>query len=259
MEIRLDDCAVIVTGAASGIGAAIATEAARAGARLCLTDIDAAGLARSAADLSALGAQVATEVADLADAGAPARIAVAARAAFGRIDGLVNAAGLTTRASLTDATPDAWDHLFAVNARAPFFLMQEAVRDMLARGEAGSIVNIQSVNAHVGLAEIAVYSGSKGALSTLTKNAAHAHMADLIRVNGINLGWVATESEHHMQSVTLGKGPGWLAEAAATRPSGRLVEAAEAARLAVWLLSDASRPMTGMALDLEYWVAGSPP
>ncbi|ROU02593.1 oxidoreductase [Histidinibacterium lentulum] len=259
MEVRLDGRAVVITGAASGIGAAIAAEAARAGGRLCLTDIDDAGLSGVAAELSALGAEIATVVADLSDAAAPARVAADARARFGRIDGLVNAAGLTTRAGLADAMPETWDHLFAVNGRAPFFLMQEAVRDMRARGAAGSIVNILSVNAHVGLPDLAVYSGSKGALSTLTKNAANAHMADLIRVNGINLGWVATEAEHHMQSVVLGKGPDWLAEAAATRPAGRLVEAGEAGRLAVWLLSDASRPMTGMALDLEYWVAGSPP
>ncbi len=136
--------------------------------------------------------------------------------------------------------------------------MQRAVADMLLRRAAGSIVNILSINAHCGLPELAVYSGSKGALLTLTRNVAIAHLADRIRVNGINLGWVATEGERRMQAETLGKGPGWEAAAAATRPLGRLVEAGEAARLAVFVLSDASAPMTGVALDLEQWVLGAP-
>jgi NAD(P)-dependent dehydrogenase (short-subunit alcohol dehydrogenase family) len=201
---------------------------------------------------------VATLVADMEDASAPDEIARAAVERFGGIDGLVNAAGLTDRAGLGDATPEAWDRLFAVNARAPFFLMQRAVADMVRRGADGAIVNILSIHAHCGAPELAVYAGSKGALLTLTKNAANAHLADGIRVNGINLGWVATEGEHRMQAEVLGKGPGWLEAAAATRPLGRLVEVGEVARLAVFLLSDASAPMTGLALDLEQWVAGAP-
>ncbi len=248
---------VLVTGAASGIGAAIARLAASTHpAGLMLTDRDAPGLDRIARDLAA---PVAAAVADLADSAAPGDIIAATLARFGRIDALVNCAGLTTRAALTDATPALWETLFAVNARAPFFLMQGAVRDMRARGAPGSIVNILSVNAHVGIPALSVYSGTKGALQTLTKNAANAHLAERIRVNGINLGWVATEAEDHMQSVTLGKGPGWQAEAAAHLPLGRLVTADEAARLALYLLSDASIPLTGSAIDLEQHVYGTPP
>jgi NAD(P)-dependent dehydrogenase (short-subunit alcohol dehydrogenase family) len=209
-------------------------------------------------ELAGGGAGVATVVADLLDPSAPGVIADGAVEAFGRIDGLVNAAGLTDRSHLTCATIGDWETLFAVNARAPFFLMQRAVHDMLGRGAPGVIVNILSMNAHCGIPELAVYSGSKGALLTLTKNAANAHLADRIRVNGINLGWVATEAEHRMQADTLGKGPGWVAEVAATRPLGRLLNTQEAARLAVFLLSDASAPMTGVAIDLEQWVVGAP-
>jgi NAD(P)-dependent dehydrogenase (short-subunit alcohol dehydrogenase family) len=216
------------------------------------------GCRARAAALAGAGAEVASVVADLIDPSAPGAIADAALQAFGRIDGLVNAAGLTDRAHLASATPGDWERLFAVNARAPFFLMQRAVADMLAHRAAGPIVNILSINAHCGLPELAVYSGSKGALLTLTKNAANAHLTDRIRVNGINLGWVATEGERRMQAQTLGKGPGGEAAAAATRPLGRLVEAGEAARLAVFLLSDASAPMTGVAVDLEQWVLGAP-
>ena len=174
-----------------------------------------------------------------------------------RVDGLVNAAGLTTRASMQTGTPEIWEQLFAVNARAAYFLMQAVIADMRARAAAGAIVNILSMNAHCGVAELAIYSATKGALATLTRNAANAHMADRIRVNGVNLGWVATPGEHQMQAEVLGRGPGWLAEVSRAMPLGRLVTSEEAARLVLFLLSDASVPMSGALVDFEQKVTGS--
>jgi NAD(P)-dependent dehydrogenase (short-subunit alcohol dehydrogenase family) len=256
MNLGLGRQAVIVTGAASGIGAAIARMLVAEGAGgLVLTDRDGPGLARVAAGLTAV--PVETLVADLADTAAPAAIAAAATARFGRIDGLVNAAGLTTRGSFRTGTPAIWDALFAVNARAGFFLMQAAIADMRVRGAAGAIVNILSMNAYCGIPELAIYAGTKGAMATLTKNAAHAHMADRIRVNGINLGWVATEAEDRMQAEVMGRGPDWQDRAAAALPLGRLVTPEDCARLAVFLLSDASIPMSGAIIDLEQKVAGA--
>ena len=147
--------------------------------------------------------------------------------------------------------------MFAVNARAAFFLMQAAIADMLGRKAPGAIVNIQSMNAHCGIPDLAVYSGTKAALANFTRNAANAHMADRIRVNGINLGWVATEGEQQMQADVLGRGPGWIAEVSASQPLGRLVTAAETARLAVFLLGAASVPMSGAVVDFEQRVAGA--
>lgn len=251
MKLGLQGRALIVTGAASGIGAAIARMLADEGAdALILTDRDGPGLGRIAADLSAVSVE-----ADLLDPGAPAAIARVAQDRFGRIDGLVNAAGLTTRASFETATPETWEILFAVNARAGFFLMQAAIADMRRRAAAGAIVNILSMNAYCGIPELAVYSATKGAMVTLTKNAAHAHMADRIRVNGINLGWVATEAERALQAAR--HGAGWLEEQAAAQPMGRLVTAEECARLAVFLVSEASVPMSGAVIDLEQKVAGA--
>lgn len=252
MELSLSGKVVVVTGAASGVGRAVALRAAEAGAEgLLLVDReDCAGVAKETGGVA--------HICDLAGIAAPQAVGEAARAAFGRIDGLVNAAGLTTRASLTDATPDQWDSLFAVNARAPLFLMQAAQADMARRGAPGSIVNILSMNAHCGTPELAIYSATKGALATLTKNAAHAHLAQGIRVNGINLGWTLTEAEHHMQSVVLGLGPDWAEEVARGLPLGRLLTTDEAARHALWLLSDASAPQTGTITDLEQRVTGAP-
>jgi NAD(P)-dependent dehydrogenase (short-subunit alcohol dehydrogenase family) len=255
MNLGLQAQAIIVTGAASGIGAAIALMLATEGAGgLVLTDRDGPGLQRVADGLSV---PVETVVSDLTDTAAPAAISAAAQARFGRIDGLVNAAGLTTRGSFQTGTPAIWDQLFAVNARAGFFLMHAAIADMQGRKAGGAIVNILSMNVHCGIPELAIYAGTKGAMQTLTKNAAHAHMADRIRVNGINLGWVATEAEQRMQAQVMGRGPDWEKTEAAKLPLGRLVTAEECARLAVFLLSDASTPMSGAIIDLEQKVAGA--
>jgi NAD(P)-dependent dehydrogenase (short-subunit alcohol dehydrogenase family) len=252
MDMGLKGRVIVITGAARGIGRAIAELAAAEGADcLVLTDRDAQALTPVAAALSA-----APIVADLADPAAAARVIPAVVAQFGQVDGLINAAGITTRASIASGTLAEWDSLFAVNARAPFLLMQAALCDMLGRGAGGAIVNILSINALCGAPDLGIYSASKGALATLTRNAANAHMADRIRVNGINLGWVPTESEHHMQSHVLGHGPDWHLSVAARMPLGRMLTAAEVARLAIFLLSDASTPMSGSVIDFDQFVPG---
>jgi NAD(P)-dependent dehydrogenase (short-subunit alcohol dehydrogenase family) len=251
MDVTLNDKVILITGAARGIGAAIAAQAAESGAAaLVLTDLDPIP-----ADWPC---PVETITADLATPEGPPAILAAALAHFGRIDALVNAAGLTARGSFADADVLFWNRMFSVNTRAPFFLMAGAIADMTARKVPGSIVNIQSMNVHAGAPDLTVYSATKAALQVITKNAAHAHLRDRIRVNGINLGWVATETERHLHEVVMGKGAGWLAAQGAKLPLGRHVTAEEAARHAVWLLSDASAPMTGVSVDLEQAVTGAP-
>jgi NAD(P)-dependent dehydrogenase (short-subunit alcohol dehydrogenase family) len=208
-------------------------------------------------EVEALGAAASAHIADLADPAAPAALVAACVEKFGRVDALVNVAALTDRASFIDGSLEIWERLFAVNARAPFFLMQGAIADMRRRGAPGAIVNILSINAHCGAPDLAIYSATKGALATLTKNAANAHRFDRIRVNGVNLGWADTPGEMQMQAVTLGKGEGWLATAEAEQPFGKLIKTDDVARLALFLLSEAGGPMTGAIVDQEQWVAGS--
>lgn len=256
MRMGLENAVVLVTGAASGIGLAIARTLCDEGVgALMLTDRNGPGLEAAAAALR--GTDCGIVVADLEEAAAPAAIIAAVQARFGRIDGLANAAGLTSRGTFLTTSPELFDRLFAVNSRAAFFLMQGAIEDMLRRKAPGSIVNIQSMNAHCGNPDLAAYSGSKAALAVFTRNAANAHMADRIRVNGINLGWVDTEGERQMQAITLGRGAGWIDEVSAQMPLGRLIVPEEAARLAVFLLGAASVPMSGSVVDFEQRVAGA--
>jgi NAD(P)-dependent dehydrogenase (short-subunit alcohol dehydrogenase family) len=250
----LEGKALLITGGFQGVGLEIARHAQANGAsRIVLAGRDPRKAERARAEIA--GAELV--FGELADADVPARL-MAEALVGGPLDGLVNAAGVTDRASFLDGTADLFDKVFAVNARAPYLLMAGLIAHLRQRQASGSIVNIQSMNAHCGTAELAIYSASKGALATLTRNAANAHVADRIRVNGINMGWAATDAEQQMQAMTLGKGENWAATAAAGRPLGRLLEPSEVARLAVYLLSDLSGLQTGTSTDLEQWVVGAP-
>lgn len=253
----LEDRVVLVSGGTQGLGAAIATAAARNGAHLVVTgrrpDVGVA----FAEDLARTGARVEYVACDVADV-EQARASVAATVdRFGRVDCLVNAAGVTTRGTLLDTTPELFDEHVAVNTRGPFFLMQAAVRDMVARGSGGSIVNVITMSAHGGQPYLAPYVASKSALVGLTRNVAFAHRWDRIRVNGVNIGWTETEGEDATQRRFHDAQDGWLEAAAAALPMGKLGQVDEIADFVVLLLSDRSGVVTGSVIDWDQQVPGA--
>jgi NAD(P)-dependent dehydrogenase (short-subunit alcohol dehydrogenase family) len=133
--------------------------------------------------------------------------------------------------------------------------MQHGARLMRRSGAGGSVVNIITMASHGGEPALTAYASSKGALTTLTRNAAYSLQPDLIRVNGLNIGWTATEGEHGVQ-VETGRPDDWLAEADANSPLGRLLRPDDIAPMVTYLLSDAARIVTGSVIDFDQTVHG---
>lgn len=247
----LDGRVVLVSGGTQGVGAGAARAAVREGATVAITGRREELGTKVAADIGALF--VRADVADVAQAQASVAAVVAE---FGRVDALVNAAGLTDRGTLLDTTPELFDRHVAVNLRGPFFLMQAAVRDMLARKVPGSIVNIISSSELGGQPYLAPYVAAKAGLAGVTRNAAHAHRFDRIRINGLDIGWTDTEGEHATQKAFHGADDTWLDQAATRVPMGRLGQVDEIADFVVFLLSDRSGVVTGSVIDWDQNVFG---
>ena len=254
----LDRRIVLVTGSTSGIGLGVVEHFAALGASVVVHGRDQRA-ARDIADrLRADGRDVIAVTGDLADVGVCRRIVHETVEAFGGIDVLVNNAANTSRGYLEDVPVEVWDTVMAVNLRAPFVCLQEAVKSMKTRG-GGSIVNIGSVNAYIGEPKLGPYSVSKGGLMTLTRNAASTLNRYRIRVNQLNVGWTLTEGEDRVKRLVEGHGPEWLEQAVATRPFGRLLAPGDVAIAVAYFASDASALVTGTVMDLEQYPVGAPP
>jgi NAD(P)-dependent dehydrogenase (short-subunit alcohol dehydrogenase family) len=252
----LDDRVVLVSGGTQGVGAGVARAAAREGAAVAVSGRRREPGEKLVAELREVGASALFVPADVADV-AQAQASVAAVVAeFGRVDGLVNAAGLTSRGTLLDTTPELFDAHIAVNLRGPFFLMQAAVRDMLGRAAPGAIVNVISSSELGGQPYLAPYVAAKAGLAGLTRNVAHAHRFDRIRINGLDIGWTDTEGEDATQRTFHAADDGWREQAAARLPMGRLGQVDEIADFAVFLLSDRSGVVTGSVIDWDQNVLG---
>ena len=248
----------IVTGGTQGLGEAIArlfAERGAAGLVICGRNKDRGE--RVASDITEAGCPAVFVQAELAKVADCRKVVAAAEKRFGRVDALVNAAGLSDRGDIFDTTEERFDEIFDVNVRAPFFLIQETVRIMRRLKIAGAIVNIQSISGHGGQPFIAAYCASKGALATLTRNVAHSLLKFRIRVNGLNIGWMSTPGEDKIQKSYHGAEQGWLEAAAKSRPFGRLLDPKEVARACAFLCSEESGMMTGANIDLDQSVIGA--
>jgi NAD(P)-dependent dehydrogenase (short-subunit alcohol dehydrogenase family) len=247
----------LVTGGTQGLGEAVAhlfADRDAAAIVICGRNKDNGARVRSA--IEAKGSKCLFVQADLENVEDCRKVIGAADKAFGRLDALVNAAAITDRGTIWDTSPLLFDRMFAVNVRAPFFLMQDAAKLMRREGSGGAIVNIISMSAHGGQTFITAYCASKGALLTLTKNVAFGLMRDRIRVNGLCIGWTDTPGEDRIRKMYHGVPDGWLAEAEATLPFGRLIKPDEVARACAYLCSDESGLMTGSIIDFDQQVLG---
>ncbi|WP_406464194.1 SDR family oxidoreductase [Streptomyces sp. NBC_01622] len=247
----LEDRVVLVNGGSQGVGAGVVRTAVAEGATVVFTGRRADVGEKLAAETGAHFLR-----ADLADPAQARDSVVRTVEAHGRIDCLVNAAGLTSRGSLLDTTPELFDQHMAINLKAPFFAMQATVADMTARKAPGTIVSIGSNCAHGGPPHLAPYSAAKAGLAGLTRNAAHAHRFDRIRINTINIGWTDTEGEDATQRAFHGAGDDWREKAAKSQPMGKLGQVDEIAEFVVFLLSDRSGVVTGSVIDWDQNVFG---
>jgi NAD(P)-dependent dehydrogenase (short-subunit alcohol dehydrogenase family) len=252
----LDDRVLLVSGGTQGVGAGIARAAAREGAAVAVSGRRREQGEKLVAELREAGSAALFVSADVADVAQATESVDAVVTEFGRIDALVNSAGLTARGTLLDTTPELFDAHIAINLRGPFFLMQAAVRDMVGRGEPGAIVNIISSSELGGQPYLAPYVAAKAGLAGLTRNAAHAHRFDRIRINGLDIGWTATEGEDATQRAFHDADDGWQERAARGLPMGRLGQVDEIADFVVFLLSDRSGVVTGSVLDWDQNVFG---
>lgn len=253
----------IINGGTQGLGEALARTLVAGGTStgLVLAGRSADRGEALAAELTGLGTRTIFVQCDIADLGAPQAIVDACRDEFGTVHGLVNIAAKTSRANLFTDTPEHFDAMMAINARAPYFLIQAAARLMIETGAKGSIVNVGSTSQYGGQTKLTAYVMSKAALAVMTKNLAFGLMRHGIRVNQVSPGWMDTESEHVTQVTYDGAPENWLELAEAKRAMGRLVKPWEVANLIAFCLSDASGLLTGNVIDVDQTVqgAGDPP
>jgi len=241
---------ILVTGSSTGIGYAIAERLVAGGARVMVHGLD-----RSLVEAACryLGASTAGVAGDLADAATPAFLVDSTVEAFGRIDGLVNNAGVYPRGVFAATTAEFFDRVFSINTRAPLLCAEAAIRAFRRQKSGGAIVTIGSINALSGQPDLTVYSMSKGALATMTRNLADALGPERIRANCLNVGWTFTANEDATQQRN-GREPGWEKRLSAeVAPSGEIMQPHEIAAHAAFWLSDESGPVSGQVYEVEQY------
>jgi NAD(P)-dependent dehydrogenase (short-subunit alcohol dehydrogenase family) len=238
--------AAIVTGGASGIGYAIAERFVADGANVMLADIDEARGAKAVADLSKQG-EARFQKANVASSADVDKLVTAAITAFGRIDILINNAGIVHAADFLDLAEADFDRVLGVNLKGSFLAGQAVARHMVDRVKAGekpgSIVNMSSVNAVFAIANQVPYSISKGGINQLTKVMALGLAPYGIRVNAIGPGSIMTE-----MLASVNADPAAKNRILSRTPLGRIGEPAEIAAIAAFLASDEASYVTGQTI-----------
>jgi NAD(P)-dependent dehydrogenase (short-subunit alcohol dehydrogenase family) len=253
--MELQGQVAIVTGAGRGIGRATALELARLGADIVVAELDTGGGADKTAalvqDAGRRAAVIPTDVTRRADLAA---LVERTLAAFGRIDVLVNNAGIYRAAAVLDVTEEHWDAIMTINARAVFFASQAVLPTMIA-AKRGAIVNLASMAGKVGSRTNLPYNVSKAAVVSMTKSLALAHAADGVRVNCVCPGFVETDMWTQVareQSALLGLTPEEFTQRRAEQvPLGRMERPEDVAAVIGFLASPRAGYMTGQALSVD--------
>src|SRR5256886_10589684 len=250
----LDKHVAIVTGGGRGIGRATALELARMGATIVIAEFDTANAQRTADEVAKLGRPslaVATDVTRRADLDAMVRRTLER---FGRIDVLVNNAGIYRAAATLDVTEEHWDAIMTINAKAVFFATQAVLPTMIAQHR-GAIVSLASMAGKIGSRTNLPYNVSKAAVISMTKSLALAHAADGIRVNCVCPGFVETDmwtAVSRELGAIVGRSPEqFTAARRAQVPLGRMERPEDVANVIAFLASPRAEYMTGQAISID--------
>jgi NAD(P)-dependent dehydrogenase (short-subunit alcohol dehydrogenase family) len=251
--VSLRGRSAVVTGAARGLGRAVAARLAEAGARVLVTDVDGDAAARCARDLAdGFQAEVVGAAMDVTDGASVRAVADDAVGRWGRLDAWVNNAGVFPAIPIAQITDEAWDRVFAVNTRGALNGTRESARVMSDRG--GVIVNVVSTAGFRGSAPgLAAYVGSKHAVRGLTRQSALELAPQGIRVLGVAPGYVPTEGNQLAAAAALADGPVSDESTPLMRmaPAGRIGTPDDIARVVLFCVSDLSAYMTGSTLLVD--------
>ena len=243
----LKDKSIVVTGAGSGIGAAVAAMLGEAGCKVTVADRNGDSAAATAAAIVSAGGTAQPVTADVADDASVAAMVAAAVSAYGRLDGACNAAGVPQVGKLLhEVSLDEWDRCHAVNLRGLFLCNKHQIAAMLENG-GGSIVNIVSTAAMVGFPNGAEYCASKAGAMGLTRGAAIDYATRGIRINAVLPGGTLTP----MLKSAMAADPGLEPALAAVHPMNRFGQPEEIAGAVRWLLSDEASFATGASFAID--------
>ena len=247
----------LITGGTQGIGEVTARYFVSQGlSGLAICGRNKKNGMKIAKDLNNLGCKTVYIQSDLNKVNDCIRIIKTTDRVFRNIDILINCAAKTDRGGILDTTPKLWDSIFAINVRAPFFLMQGAAKIMIRERTKGVIASVLSIQSYGGSDFLTPYAASKGALKILTKNIASSLLKKQIRVNGLNLGWTDTPNERLIQKKYHKAKKDWFKKAGKTLPFKKLIQPIDVARVLSFMCSEESSIMSGSIIDFAEIVMG---